>query len=53
MDSKLDWTNAAFWATYDHKTEIPGWKAYILNPRVSYEAVDDFIQTLDLMKTFK
>ena len=46
-DPKLDWTNAGTWAKFDHQTEVPGWKAYILNPRVTYQDVDRFIQNLE------
>ena len=43
---KLDWTNAGRWAKYDNKTQIPGWKAYILNPRVTYKDADNFTDNL-------
>jgi glutamate/tyrosine decarboxylase-like PLP-dependent enzyme len=45
-DAKLDYTSAGTWAPYDHETPIPGWKAYILNPRVTIESVDRFIEGL-------
>ena len=45
-DAKLDYTSAGTWARYDHETPIPGWKAYILNPRVQFQDVDRFIEGL-------
>jgi glutamate/tyrosine decarboxylase-like PLP-dependent enzyme len=45
-DPKLDYTRAATWARYDRKTEVPAWKAYILNPRVRYTDVDRFVDSL-------
>jgi hypothetical protein len=45
-DPKLDVTQGGTWTRYDRDLSLPGWKAYLLNPRVSISDVDQFISNL-------